>query len=246
MELERLFVRATDLTPGGALPGKHLEVIQNLLRRRGFAIVPSDTCYSLAAIPTGLKMSQRINLILDRDQEPISLAFDGLPRVREWVKLNIWAVRLLENLTPGPLTVVCPLRDGVNPHISDDVLAVPDRTLGVRIPDSRIESQLVDSCRSPVTTVAIRNPYTKQPVINFEQAIDIVLTGLTAIENPPQIAFVEGRQAFAPGHSTVVRVLGRAQGSRYDLLRTGIISEDEIRRALDQPSHLESELLEFR
>ena len=238
IEPVRLSVDAGDLTPGGALPGRHLEAIKNLLRReRGFAVVPSDTCYSLAAIPTGLTMSRRINRILNRRQEPISLAFDGLWRVREWVKLNVFAVRLLENLTPGPLTVVCPLSDDVEPRIAEDVLAAPDRTLGVRIPDSRIESQLVDACCLPVTTVAIRNPGTKQPVTDFKQAVRIVLTGLASIENPPQIAIVEGRPTFERGHSTVVRVPGL--GSRYDLLRSGIIPEHQIQKALDLPSQWE-------
>jgi L-threonylcarbamoyladenylate synthase len=243
METERLLVRASDLTPRGALSGKHLEAIRNLLGHDGgFAIVPSDTCYSLAAIPAGPRVSQRINLILDREKEPISLAFDGLGRVREWVKLNIWAMRLFEHLTPGPLTVVCPLRDGKAPWVEQmakDVLAAPDRTLGVRIPDSRIESQLVESCEFPVTTVAIRTRNTKQPVTDFEQARDIVLTGLSSIENPPPIAIVEGRHAFEPGHSTVVRVFGRSYGPRYEVLRNGTITEDQLRQALDQPSHSE-------
>ena len=235
----RLLVRADELTTGGALPGEPLQTIQDLLRReQGFALVPSDTCYSLAAIPTGFTLSQQINSILGRKDESISLAFDGIRRVREWVKLNVWAVRLLDHLTPGPLTVVCPIRDDIDTRIADDVLAVRDRTLGVRIPASRIESQLVDACRSPVTTVAIRTR-DAQPVTDFAQATEIVLAGLESIERPPPIAIVEGRQVFERCHSTVVRVPGRLHGERYDILRPGSISEGQIQGALARSSRWE-------
>lgn len=136
MKHMRFRVRATDLTPGGALRSGDAEAIQNLLKvERGFALVPSDSCYAFSAVPTGLTMSRRINRVLDRRREPISLAFDGVPRAGQWVKLSPLARRLFDKLTPGPLTVVCPL-GLVEPSIADDALAVPDRTLGVRIPDS--------------------------------------------------------------------------------------------------------------
>lgn len=184
-------------------------------------------------------MSRRINQILSRDEEPIALAFDGIRRVSQWVKLNFWGYRILEALTPGALTVVCPLNPNVDSRIADDVLAAPDRTLGVRIPDSKIEAQLVEACGSPITTVAIRTLDTKRPVTDLEQATEIVLAGIATLENPPQIAIIEAGQGFAPYHSTVIRVPGSFPGVPYEMLRTGAIPEDQIRQALEMASQWE-------
>ncbi|HEX2254158.1 MAG TPA: Sua5/YciO/YrdC/YwlC family protein [Thermoanaerobaculia bacterium] len=242
MATPRLLVKAAELTRSGALQSGPLLILQEIVnQQRGFAMIPSDTCYSLAARPTGLKMSRRINLVLDRKEEPISLAFDGVRRVQQWVQLDVAGARLLANLTPGPLTLVCRLLEGVHTEIADDVLAVPDRTLGVRIPDSRIETQLVEACNSPLTTVAVRDRTTKQPVTDFEQARALVEEGIARLDHPPPIGLVEARQPFAVTHSTVIRVPPQ-QGRFYDVLRAGAITEDQLDEALRSisPSELGS------
>lgn len=228
-----LRISQLDLTTSGALRSEHLQALQHLMRaQRGFALIPSDTCYSLAAVPTGLKMSRLINKILDRKEEPISVAFDGITRLRDWVELNAIATRLVEKLTPGPLTIVCPLRVEVDPRITDDVLAAPDRTVGARIPDSRIEVQLVEACDHPITTVAVRDRRNRREVRDLNQAIEIVTAGLSRIEHPPPIAVVEVQKKFAEQHSTVVRVPARTPNRPYDLLRDGAIGTSALDQAI--------------
>ncbi len=236
----RLLLTPDQLTATGALRSEHAQAIANLLVvEHGLAVVPSDTCYSLAAVPTGAKMSRRINDILSRREEPISLAFDGLPRAQVWAEMSQTAIRLIEFLTPGPLTVVCPLAQEIGPHIAADVLAAPDRTLGIRIPDSRIETQLVAMCDSPITTVAIRTQdQQRTPVTDFQQALQIVREGLRRIDRPPQIAAVEARVQFATTHSTVVRVPGRS--TRFEVVRPGAISQEQLQVAADRTSQWET------
>jgi L-threonylcarbamoyladenylate synthase len=215
---------------------EHAQAIANLLvDEGGFALLPSDTCYSLAAVPSGLEMSREINTILDRQEEPISLAFDGLPRASVWADISVTAMRLIEFLTPGPLTVVCPLSERVGAQIAADVLAAPDRTLGIRIPDSRIETQLVTTCDSPLTTVAVRrkdDPRT--PVTNFSEALHTVFVGLRRIGRVPELAAIEGPVKFATTHSTVVRV--RSDSAAYEVLRRGAISDQQLQAAANRVS----------
>jgi L-threonylcarbamoyladenylate synthase len=222
-----LEIRAEDLTPGGVLRTQHVKSIVELLGRRGgFALIPSDTCYSLAARPLGPAVSKKINAILDRKLEPISLAFDDIARVNEWVQPTSDAALLLGQLTPGPLTVVCRIVDDLeHPEIVDDVLAAPDRTIGVRIPDSLIERQLVTACKHPLTTVAVRTrDSAKRAVTDFAEALRIVEEGIERLGKRVPLAIVEGRAGFSVAHSTVVRVPGLEYGKRYDVIREGAIS----------------------
>ncbi|HWW62431.1 MAG TPA: Sua5/YciO/YrdC/YwlC family protein [Thermoanaerobaculia bacterium] len=232
----RVVVRKEELTPGGVLRTNHLRAIVNILvDRGGFALIPSDTCYSLAARPIGGTLSKRINLILDRETDPISLAFDTSTRVGRWVEVDSDAKRLLDNLTPGPLTVVLPITELYEPHVAaivDDVIVAPDRTIGVRIPDSRIETQLVTACNFPLTTVAVRTrDREKRAVTDFALARQVVERGLAeAGENAP-LAIVEGQQPFSRAHSTVVRVPGY-EGLKYHVIRLGALSTDDLDAAL--------------
>ena len=240
----RFFLRADQLTAGGALKTGDAEAIAEILvERGGFALIPSDTCYSLAARPTGPLVSKRINDVLRRKEEPISLAFDSVDRVRRWVNPTVEALRLLEHLTPGPLTVVCRITEQYEKGVAkivDDVLVAPDRTIGVRIPDSHIETQLVSACDYPLTTVAVRTlDKAKKAITDFEQAREIVESGMAAVSGQLPLALVETKQAFRETHSTVVRVPGRAYGADYDIIRQGAIPPEELDRAISKVSKWE-------
>lgn len=237
----RFEVRANQLTASGVLRTEHVRAIVDILvNRGGFALIPSDTCYSLAARPTGPLISKRINLILDRKKIPISLAFDSVTRVARWVQLSPVAARLLDRLTPGPLTVVCPIIEGYVSHLAaivDDVLAVPDRTIGVRIPDSPIESQLVTACDFPLTTVAVRTrDEAQQAVTDFEQARLIVEQGIAELGEKVPLAMVETKREFFSAHSTVIRVPGKSYGVDYDVIRQGALTRDELDAAIQNLS----------
>jgi L-threonylcarbamoyladenylate synthase len=229
----RMEVRASDLTPAGVLRNEHVRAIVDVLvRRGGFAMLPSDTCYSLATVPGGRLMSERINRILTRPEgEPISVSFDGIPLMKEWVELNEVAIRFLDSLTPGPLTLVCDAAPTLNPLITEDVLDAPDGTVGVRIPDSNIERQVVTACKKPVTTPAVRT-LDKVPVTDYQQAREIIEEGLARNGEPFALITVEARNPFLETHSTVVRVQGKTLEGLYHVIRPGAISKDQLEEAL--------------
>jgi L-threonylcarbamoyladenylate synthase len=228
----RMEIRASELTPAGVLRHEHVNAIVDVLMRRGgFAMLPSDTCYSLATIPGGRLMSERINRILTREGEPISVSFDGVPLMEEWVVVNPVARRLLDDFTPGPLTVVCDASPTLKPSNTTYVLDAPDGTVGVRIPDSNIERQLVTACKKPLTTPAVRT-LAKVPVTDYQQARAIVEEGLGRLSEPFALVTVEARNPFLETHSTVVRVHGKTLTGLYKILRQGAISADHIEEAL--------------
>lgn len=240
----RLAVGVADLTGGQVLRSQHVEAIRQLLvRERSFVILPSDTCYALAGVPVAKNLSARMNLILSRRPEPISLAFDSVQRVSKYVKLDSVALRLLEALTPGPLTLVCPLLDSIVPQLAHVVLDAPLRELGVRIPDSSLERQMVTACESPLTTVAIRDPRTAEPIRSLGRATDLVLAGLPRAREVGQIAVVESPFEFRAEHSTVVRVPASETGRGFEILRLGMVKEPELRAACNLFS--QAEIIDF-
>ncbi|HYI12978.1 MAG TPA: Sua5/YciO/YrdC/YwlC family protein [Thermoanaerobaculia bacterium] len=237
----RVHIGPDGFTRMGALRNDRIQAIRNVLvGLRGFALVPSDTCYSLATRPTDTEMARRVNRILGRKEEPISLAFDERRRIAEWVDVTSTADRLIEALTPGPLTVVCRVREGVEGRIAVEVLAAPDRTIGCRIPDS-VERQLVTACDYPLTTVAVRTlDEEKRVVTDFEEARRIVEQGIASLGEPVALATVEYGRPFESAHSTVVRTPGRS-GEAYEILRQGEISREQIVEKAATPTRRELE-----
>lgn len=220
----RFVIRLSDRTPGNGLSTSHLQQIKNILLTRGMILLPSDTCYSLAAIPANKEMYQLINKILDRGSEPMSLAFNNFNSVERFVEINIIVANLLELFTPGPITIVCKAISKIYEKrgfadIVKEIINSSDGTIGVRIPDSIIEREIAGCTYYPVTTVAIRDS-NGQIVQDFEKAIEIVSNGMKK-NNHSNWAAIEGNNFFNQ-HSTVVRV-------NYTTNQCVIIREGEIK-----------------
>lgn len=237
MKRPDLLVERNQRTPAGALPAHIVQQIRSKLMNRGFVLLPSDTCYSLGMYATQHGAHKVINKILDRAKEPISLAFPSYHAVKPFVHIDPIASILLERFCPGPITVVCKAADNLPPEFFANTIASKKRTIGVRIPDSIVERDVAGSSGYPLTSVAIRDPRTKQPICNFDHALQIVATGIEKIGEVGWSA-VEG-DWFYHTHSTVVESLGN--GGPVRLLRQGAIPFEDIQQAA---KHLSGHVME--
>jgi L-threonylcarbamoyladenylate synthase len=221
------------LTPDGALRGADASLIRDILVvRGGYALIPSDTCYSIAAIPSDRSKTENINLLLKRGEMPISLAFDDVDRLGRWVQLRPHARYLLDRFTPGPLTLVCRLKQHLLAELAADSVAPPDSTLGVRISDSAIERQLVTVCGSPITTVPVMDA-NGSAVVDFDLARAIVEEGMEFLDSGAALAVVEGRRRVGGVRSTVVRIPEQTE-RLFEIIREGEITESDIWQALSE------------
>ncbi|MGI8328970.1 L-threonylcarbamoyladenylate synthase [Actinomadura scrupuli] len=227
VEPEHVF-RASELTRGGSLSARALKMIAGKLMQRGFVMLPSDTCYSVAALPLNEHVRNKINKMLGRPDMEISLAFPSAHSARKHVRLGLAGEMLLQSFCPGPITIVCPTNPKRIPAGFARNIAAPDQTIGVRIPDSIIERDVAGSTEYPVTTVAVRDGE-GDGVRSFEQALEIVSRGMKRIDGPGWFA-IEGAD-FYERHSTVVRVAGP---SDVRLLREGHIPFTVIQAAVRQ------------
>lgn len=222
-------IRRADLTPNGSLTNLEVRRIKEHLLKRDLVLLPSDTGYSLAICAAfDKKEYDQINIILNRKDEPISIAFPSVLVAESFINLDRYSRILLERFTPGPITVVCKVtsRDIKNQKIVE-VVRSKDETVGVRISDSQIERQVAGSTNYPITTVAIRDK-DKKIIQDFSTALQRVQEGIKKLKQKPQIIAIEGDK-FAEKHSTVVKLDSRANCT---LIRPGAIDFEKINQAL--------------
>jgi L-threonylcarbamoyladenylate synthase len=218
-------------TEGGALATSFVQKARDKLLKRGFILLPSDTCYSLAALAADEFARKSVNAILGRPDDPISLAFPNYFSVHRLIEVDNTTALLLEHFTPGPITVVCQAKADVSQDFLANIASF-DRTIGVRIPDSFIEREIAASTDYPLMSVAVRDD-TGKPVQIFRDACEIVSAGTQRLGSVGWGA-IEG-DGFYFSHSTVVRVGGV---DKVTLLREGDLLFDHILRAVktDHPS----------
>jgi L-threonylcarbamoyladenylate synthase len=228
MSAPDLIVARAQLTTQRALPTRLWQILRGKLLSRGIILLPSDTCYSLAALAVDTGAHDRICTILNRKKEPLSLAFHNMNSVEQWTKISIGLTALLERFTPGPITIVCDAGEKVPVAFTTIGVGSSDRTIGVRIPDSYVERDL--ACATPylITTVAVRDPIDNSPIVDFGKALEIVGAGISRLKQPLGWAAIEG-DTFSPKHSTVVRVT-RAP-PKVELIREGAVDFEQIRHA---------------
>jgi L-threonylcarbamoyladenylate synthase len=213
-------------TDGRNLPTFIVQQVRGTLLHRGFVLLPSDTCYSLGTLAFDENSRKNANAILGRKDEPISLAFSSYLQVQQFVKVGNTTAALLERFTPGPITIVCEARDNVSKEFLEKTIGSLDRTIGVRIPDTRIERDIAGCTQYQLMTIAVRDLDTREPVRDFKRALEIVNLGIEKIGDVGWAA-VEGSDRFHALHSTVVRVGG---SDEVKLLREGDIPFTDIQK----------------
>lgn len=221
--------RASDLTKSGSLKTRDLQLVSYFLLHHSYILLPSDTGYSIAALANSRAVYDRVNKLLRRDSEPISLAFNNFRRVEEYIEMDMVAAHLLEKFTPGPLTLVCKANSQLEDDVSRKTLGSDKKTIGVRLPDSMIEREVSACTIYPITTAAVREPVSKQIVTDFDQAIEIITNNTKDMDNVGVIA-IEG-DSFYSKHSTVVEVSKGTE--RISLIREGDIPFDDIKNSVE-------------
>jgi len=226
-----------NLTDNMLIPRSYLFEVRRILNSGGLCVVPSDTCYALVGIPMLKGVGDAIRAILDKGSTPISVTFGTQKLAERFVEFNRANLKIIDDYSPGPLTIVAALRADVSDQhakLLNEALMNPKREIGVRFPDSPAELQLSSELERPLTTTAImyRNGL---PVRSFDDALDIVLEGAARHGLDRGICAIRRKEAKFVGElSTVVEaeVNSFDGGSKYIIHREGDVSERRIRRSL--------------
>jgi len=126
-----------------------LEETVSQLRKGGLVVFPSDTVYGLLVDATNEKAVQKLLKFKNRPAgKPISVftTWNQLPHLAKVDKLR---QKKLHELFPGPYTIILSSK-----HKTSLLLESEEKTLGVRIPNSRLIDELTTRYRKPITATS--------------------------------------------------------------------------------------------
>lgn len=176
-------------------------------------VVPTDTVYGLAALPTVAGAVDRLYALKGRPADmPIAVLVANVEQVRALADLPDIALRLAGAFWPGPLTLVLPRRPGL-----DLPLGGFATTIGVRWPDHPLIARLATAV-GPLATTSANRTGEPTPATAPEAAASLVGDVAVVLDGGP----------CAGTASTVVDVAG----PDLRVLREGGLTESRLRAAL--------------
>ena len=123
------------------------EVINNtiiVLKSTGLVIFPSDTVYGLLCDATNEQAVKKLITFKNRPAgKPISV-FSNLKFIDQLVKINKEQKKIIEEILPGPYTLILPSKHKVNKLLESEI-----GTLGIRIPMYQLINRLIQEFEKP-------------------------------------------------------------------------------------------------
>lgn len=134
---------------------KAVDVLQN----GGLVIYPTETVYGIGADATNPDAIKKLTEYKNRPfGKPYSIAVTDLDMASRYVGLNNTARDLYERFLPGPLTIISKGKHNVAPGVESE-----NGTLGVRIPDFKLVTDIVKVLKYPITSTSANASYKKRP-----------------------------------------------------------------------------------
>jgi protein-tyrosine phosphatase len=181
------------------------EVVQRL-RRGELCVLPTETVYGLAVLPSHEAAVARARALKARDRAQqftwhIARRQD-LERLVPTVPLGVR--RLVQRFWPGPLTVILPARDG--------------GTAGVRLPGHDFTREVITACGEPLWLTSV-NLSGQPPMLDAAAIAERFASELQLVvdDGPPPLGIA----------STIVRKIG----PRLEVLREGLLTADDVQRS---------------
>lgn len=136
-------------TKDSNVPFIHREICKTL-KGGGLVVSPSDTVYGLLADATNKKAVEKLIAFKNRPPgKPISVFISDFTMLSKTVKVENSQRRMLEELLPGPYTMVLS-----SLHSVSSLLESEKSTLGVRYPDYPFLTGLVKQFGNPITATS--------------------------------------------------------------------------------------------
>lgn len=156
--------------------------VADVLRDGGVVIYPTDTVYAVGCDINNVKAVQRVAAIkgIKPDKALFSIICEDMSSVAAYAKVGDDVFKLMKRCLPGPFTFILNATSKL-PH----TLSNRRKTIGVRIPDSRIVAAIVEALGNPLLTTSIHDDdevveYTTDPELIHERygrMVDMVIDG---------------------------------------------------------------------
>ncbi|XP_014473158.1 PREDICTED: yrdC domain-containing protein, mitochondrial-like isoform X1 [Dinoponera quadriceps] len=112
---------------------RSITMAATLLQQGKVIAVPTDTIYGLAALASDIFAIEQLYEIKKRDEKkPLAICLGNVNDVPHWAVTDHLPHRLLEDLLPGPYTIILKRKSCLNPALNPDTDSV-----GIRVPNSK-------------------------------------------------------------------------------------------------------------
>ena len=195
--------RFLDIHPVDPQP-RLVQQVASALREGGLAAFPTDACYTLGARLGDPGAKQRIIDIrrLD-DKHHFTLMCADFAQMGRFVQLDNAVFRAVKATTPGSYTFILP----ATKEVPRQLLHPRKKTVGVRIPDSRIAHALLAEMGEPLLTSTLLLPGEEEPLgygwevkERLDHVVDVVVDGDQTGCEPTTVV------DLSEGYAEVVRV----------------------------------------
>lgn len=186
---------------------------QSSLEEGGLVVLPTDTVYGLAADAFSPQAVQRLLDAKGRGRDMPPPVLVGAPTTLDALAVDIpsWLRSVVEDLWPGPLTVICRQQPSLTWDIGET-----HNTVAVRMPDDKIALALLKQT-GPLAVSSANT--TGDPAATTVQAAQDMLGDAVAV-------YLDGGPASSGQPSTILD----ATGSTPRVLRAGAIGLDVLHR----------------
>lgn len=150
------------------------------LKHGGVVCYPTDTVYGIGCDIFNQKAVKRIYQLKNRSKEkPFSFMCSDLKDLSRYCHVSNAAYRLMKKNLPGAYTFVLPTL-----KIVPKILTTKQKTVGIRVPDNRICSALIEELGNPIlTTSAVASDESAEMTHAYEiedllgKQVDLIIDG---------------------------------------------------------------------
>ncbi len=194
-----------------------LKEATNCLKRCGIIVFPTETVYGVGTLVECEKSVERIYLLKKRNREkPMLLHISSKEDVFKYaIKLNKSALKLIENLWPGSISLVLHAS-----HSAPKYIVAKNGTIGLRMPKDDFFLRLSKEVGPLVATSA--NISNELPPLTVKNALSQLKGGIDL--------YIDGGKAKKGKASTVIDMTKTPPL----ILREGAISAEEIEKIIGE------------
>ncbi len=186
-----------------------------ILQGGGLIAFPTETVFGLAVIFDNKESYDRlINVKRRPPEKPFTLMCSSVSEVYKYIDKNDISVSLIEKFMPGEFTLIAKAKNNLPSWVISK-----EGNVGVRVPNDEFVQQLIKEVGKPLL-VPSANRSGEKPLLNSRDVAKTFSSELDAI--------IEG-ESTGTVPSTIVLV-----DESYHLIRLGKISEEEIKKAVEE------------
>ena len=162
---------------------RDIQRVAEIVRNGGVIIYPTDTIYGLGCDIFNVKAVEKVCKIKGLQPEKSSFSFIccDLSQLSEFAKVDNQTFKLMKKNLPGAFTFI------LNGNSNLPRLFKNKKTVGIRIPDNNIITELVRELGHPIMTTSVRTTeqddmieYFSDPELiheKFRNMVDVVIDG---------------------------------------------------------------------